>query len=159
MVRPIIPVDPPEGILCGFGPLADPSKADLLYYPPSLNVIILWFKRCGGDDHRLIDMRFVTDGMVDRVDAKEREVFVVSTDNDSNEQFLVSVGKYDLAGIVLLYVLVDGASEARPALGVNQTLMRGPDRNGPTTYKSSLRNGPSYLRDGNSRHVSVSPNG
>jgi hypothetical protein len=62
-------------------------------------------------------------------------------------------------GRVLEYVLVDGVSEARPALGVNQTLMRAPDRNGPTTYKSSLRNEPSYLRDGNSRHVSVSPNG
>jgi hypothetical protein len=101
MVRTIIPVDSPEGILCGFGPLADPSKDDLVFYPPSLDVIILWFKCCGGDAHHLIDMRFVTDGMVDRVDVEERDAFVVMlTDDNCKEPLLVSVGKYDLAGIV-----------------------------------------------------------
>jgi hypothetical protein len=54
-------------------------------------------------------------------------------------------------GRVLEYVLVDSASEARPALGVNRTLIRTPYRNGP--------NGPSYLRDRISRHVSRGPNG
>jgi hypothetical protein len=62
-------------------------------------------------------------------------------------------------GRVLEYVLVDEDSEARPALDVRQTSMGTLDQRGPTRYESSLRNGQSYLRDGNPRHVSVSPNG
>jgi hypothetical protein len=82
---------------------------------------------------------------------------ISSNCNGSTTARSSSDNNYDVS--MLEYVLVDGASEARPALGVHQTSMRTPDRNGPITYESSLRNGQSYLRDGNSRHVSVSTNG
>jgi hypothetical protein len=80
-----------------------------------------------------------------------RPSYLLSSDNLNED-----VDDPNTIGRVLEYVLVDGASEARPALGANQTLMRTPDPNGPTTYTSSLRNGPLYLRDGNPRHVSMS---